>query len=99
MFYFLFLCAECHGDLPMNLDNLLYSHGQKYWHPCTSVRQCTTSLRKLLQLQMLWYSHVYLFLFALEKLKKSEKKSEICYHSTHDSKNGLDTIIGTISEL
>ena len=52
-----------------------YSHGQKYWHPCTSVRQGTTSLRKLLQLQMLWYSSIFL-LFALEKHETQEKKAK-----------------------
>ena len=37
-------------------------------------------------------------LFALEKQKESEKKSQICYHSTHNE-NGLDKIIGTLSKL
>ena len=66
-----------------------YSHGQKYWHPCTSPR-------KLLQLQMLRYSCLFI-LFALEKHKKSEEKKQICYHSTQNSKNGLDKIIGTLN--
>ena len=30
----------------------VYSHGQKYWHSCNSVRKRNPSFRKLLQLQM-----------------------------------------------
>ena len=33
----------------------LYSHGQKYWHSSTSVRM-HHSPRKVLQLQILWYT-------------------------------------------
>ncbi len=34
----------------------IYSHGQKYRHPCNFVRKCNTSLRKSFQLQMYLYS-------------------------------------------
>ena len=48
----------------------------------------------------MFISFVHLpFLFALEKHKKSENKSQICFHSTQNSKNGLDKIIGTFSKL
>ena len=77
----------------------IYSHGQKYWHPCTSENVCITSPRKLLQLQMLWYSHVYLFCLHWKNTKKSEKKSQIWCHSTQNSKNGLHKIICTFSKL
>ncbi len=72
------------------------SHGQKYQHPCNSVRNFIPSLRKLLQLQMFWYSHVY-FLFAMEQHKKKQNKSKIWYISTQNPTNALDKIIGTLN--
>ena len=36
-------------------------------------------------------------LFALEKLKNLRKKSQIWYHSTQNTKNGLEKIIGTLN--
>lgn len=52
-----------------------YSHGQKYQNPCNSVRKCSPSLRKFLQLQMFWYSRVF-FVFLHWNTKKN-KKSQI----------------------
>ncbi len=37
------------------------------------------------------------FLFALEQLKKKQKKSQIWYNSTQNLKNALDKIIGTLN--
>ena len=45
---------------------------------------------------MFWYSRLFI-LFALETHKKSEKKSQIWYHSSQNSKNGLDKIIGSLN--
>ena len=45
--------------LPQKLFALcfMYSQGLKYWHPWNISRKCTISLRKVLQLQMFWYTH------------------------------------------
>ena len=47
----------------------------------------------LLQLQMLWYSHVYLFCLHWNNTKNLRKKRHICYHFTQHFKNGVDKII------
>jgi len=39
-----------------------------------AVRKCNPALRKLLQLQIFWYSRVYLLFFALEQHKKQRRK-------------------------
>ncbi len=72
------------------------SHGQKYQHPCNSVRKCNPFLRKLLQLEMIWYSRLFIFLHWINK-KKKQKKSQIWYNSTQNPKNALDKIIGTLN--
>ena len=43
--------------------------------------------------------HMFIYFLCIGKTKKSEKKSQICYHSTQNSRNGLDKIIGTFSKL
>ncbi len=70
-----------------------YSRGQKYRHPCNSVRKCSPSLRKFLQLQMFWSSHVYCFC-KFGTTQKNQKKSQIWYNSTQ---NALDKIIATLN--
>ena len=52
----------------------LYSHDQKYWHACNSVRKCNPSLRKLLLLQMFWYSHVHFFGLHWNNAEKQREK-------------------------
>ncbi len=78
---------------------LNYSHGQKYRHPCNSVRKCNTALRKLFQLQMFWHSRAYCFCLHCNNTKKNreEKSNLIKFHT--ELKNGLDKIIGTLSKL
>ena len=44
-------------------------------------------------------SYKWFGIIALEKHKKSQKKSQIWYNSTQNSKNGLDRIFGTFSKL
>ena len=41
--------------------------------------------------------HVFISFVCIGKTKKSEEKSQIWYHSTQNSKNGLDKIIGTLN--
>ncbi len=54
-----------------------YSHGQKYRHPCNSVRKCNTSLRKLFQLQMFWYSCAYCFCLHCNNTKQQRRKVKL----------------------
>ncbi len=55
----------------------IYSHGQKYRHPCNSVSKCNTSLRKLFQLQMFWYSRAYCFCLHCNNTKKLRRKVKL----------------------
>ncbi len=48
----------------------IYTQSQ---YPCNSVRKCNTSLRKLFQLQMFWYSHAYCFCLHCNNTKKQRK--------------------------
>ncbi len=73
----------------------IYSHGQKYWHPCNSVRKCNQKIVAVANGLVL--TCLFLFFFALEQHKKTEKKSQIWYNSTQNPKNALDKIIGTLN--
>ncbi len=79
------------------MKRYIYSHGPKYRHPCNCVRKYNPSLRKLLRLQMFWYSRIFFFcLFSLEQ-HKTEKKSQIWCNSTKNPQNALDKIISNIN--
>ncbi len=89
-------CFQCIFDQINSLvfDQDICSPGQKYRHPCKSVRKCNPSLRKLLQLQTFWYSHVYFFV-CIGTQKTEEKLNLIQF--TQNPKNALDKIIGTLN--
>ncbi len=72
-----------------------YSHGQKYRHPCNSVRKCNPSQKIVAVANVLVLT--FIFLFAFEQHKKTEKKSKIWYNSTQSPTNSLDKIIGTLN--